>query len=121
MEIHAYSFDTLKIDRTFLNDLSSNRKSRGMITMVQVLAKTLGMKTVVEGVENADQLEFVRDIGCNYVQGYYFSKPKSFNDMTIQLQTMPNPKSWVEEEDTQGAEIILMQPSDHEGVAVSTT
>ena len=69
-------FDTLKIDRSFVQAMSADdAESTAIIRAVVALAGSLGMKTVAEGVANQEQLELVRTLGCDRVQGYIFSKP----------------------------------------------
>ncbi|HEV2866455.1 MAG TPA: EAL domain-containing protein [Allosphingosinicella sp.] len=69
-------FDTLKIDRSFVQSMSSDDpESTAIIRAVVALAGSLGMKTVAEGVASEEQLELVRALGCDRIQGYIFSKP----------------------------------------------
>lgn len=71
-------FDTLKIDRSFVQSMSSqDPESTAIIRAVVALAGSLGMKTVAEGVANEEQLTLVRALGCDRIQGYIFSKPVS--------------------------------------------
>ncbi len=71
-------FDTLKIDRSFVQSMSArNPGSTAIIRAVVALAGSLGMKTVAEGVATQEQLQLVRTLGCDRVQGYIFSKPVS--------------------------------------------
>jgi len=71
-------FDTLKIDRSFIQSISSeDPESTAIIRAVVALAGSLGMKTVAEGVATEDQLQLVRALGCDRVQGYIFSRPVS--------------------------------------------
>jgi diguanylate cyclase (GGDEF)-like protein/PAS domain S-box-containing protein len=67
--------DTLKIDMRFLSDFDSNVRAGSVLTSVVRMAKWLDMKTVAEGVETRQQLAFLRNIGCDYIQGYYLAKP----------------------------------------------
>ena len=71
------NFDIIKIDRGFLSQTSTTERSRVVVGAVLALAKRLGLQTVAEGVETAEQLEFLRKNGCNVIQGYYFSMPIS--------------------------------------------
>jgi diguanylate cyclase (GGDEF)-like protein len=69
-------FDTLKIDRSFVQSISSeDPESTAIIRAVVALAGSLGMKTVAEGVATAEQLALVRALGCDRIQGYIFSRP----------------------------------------------
>ncbi|MEA4854337.1 MAG: EAL domain-containing protein [Christensenella sp.] len=70
-----FEVDTLKLDMRFLEDYEENQRSRDIISAIIGLAKTLGMYTVMEGVESAAQVEFLRHAGCDFGQGYYFAKP----------------------------------------------
>ncbi|TYC60628.1 bifunctional diguanylate cyclase/phosphodiesterase [Rhodobacterales bacterium] len=73
--LHQYDFSTLKIDKQFVQDSENNANSRQLLATVIDLGRILGMDVVVEGVETAAQLEFVTEIGCSTVQGYYFARP----------------------------------------------
>lgn len=68
--------DLIKIDKVFVDkaDLNSNRN---IINYIMLLAKRLGVKTIVEGVETKEQVEFMRKLKCDIIQGYYYSKPIS--------------------------------------------
>ncbi|MES2014009.1 MAG: EAL domain-containing protein [Pseudomonadota bacterium] len=65
----------LKIDQSFVHDISNDSDDKAIVTAIINMASSLGMQTIAEGVETADQLAFLRLQGCNEVQGYYFSKP----------------------------------------------
>ncbi len=65
----------LKIDQSFVHDISDDSDDKAIVTAIINMASSLGMQTIAEGVETADQLAFLRLQGCNEVQGYYFSKP----------------------------------------------
>jgi diguanylate cyclase (GGDEF)-like protein/PAS domain S-box-containing protein len=67
--------DILKIDRAFVRDLGKDTVRAPIITAVIELAKRLGMMTVAEGVETAEQAQMLREQGCDYAQGYHYSKP----------------------------------------------
>ena len=68
-----YSFNELKLDIRFLS--SFNQRSRRILTSVIQMAKELGIHTLAEGVETEEQFQYLRNIGCEKVQGYYFGKP----------------------------------------------
>ncbi|WP_457626531.1 putative bifunctional diguanylate cyclase/phosphodiesterase [Persephonella sp.] len=65
----------IKIDRTFIKNIPSDKDDNILVLSIVNLAKSLGLKTVAEGVEEKVQLLFLNEIGCDYIQGYYFSKP----------------------------------------------
>ena len=67
--------DTLKIDRSFIDRLGMNREGEELVRTIVLMAHNLGMKVVAEGVETPAQLELLKTFGCEYVQGYLFSKP----------------------------------------------
>ncbi len=72
--------DKLKIDRSFINEISPNSKTP-ILNSIFILAQSLGLKTVAEGVETKEQLDYVRNLGCDEVQGYYFSKAVSASEI----------------------------------------
>ncbi|NPB08605.1 MAG: bifunctional diguanylate cyclase/phosphodiesterase [Aquificae bacterium] len=65
----------LKIDREFIKDLPEDKEDTEIVKAIILLAKTLGLKTVAEGVETKEQVEFLKELGCDYAQGYYYSRP----------------------------------------------
>ena len=71
-----YEFDVLKVDMEFLRDLEVNERSKTIVGSVISMAKRLGIRTLVEGVETTAQHEFLRSLGCDMMQGYLFGKPR---------------------------------------------
>lgn len=65
----------IKLDKEFICEIDRNENMKGIITCAVELAHTMGIKVVCEGVESEEHLAFLQKIGCDYVQGYYFSKP----------------------------------------------
>ena len=68
-------FDILKIDMKFMDDLEQSERASNIIYTIIQMAKNLEIETVVEGVENEKQYEMLKSMGCDNIQGYYFSKP----------------------------------------------
>ncbi|NVD06866.1 EAL domain-containing protein [Vibrio sp. JPW-9-11-11] len=71
----------VKIDKSFVSDMLSSDKSYSMLAGVISLAKRLNMKTVAEGVESAEEVAVLRQLGCDMFQGYHFAKPMSLDDL----------------------------------------
>ena len=69
-----FRFDTLKLDMKFLSPFTE--KSMSIIRSVVTMAKNINMKTLAEGVETKEQLDFLKEIGCGMIQGYYYGKPE---------------------------------------------
>jgi EAL domain-containing protein (putative c-di-GMP-specific phosphodiesterase class I) len=78
-----FPVDKIKIDRMFLKNIVDTQASRSVVRSVQVLAEGLGMKVLCEGVETMEQYETVRDMGCAQIQGFYFGKPQSADDISV--------------------------------------
>ncbi len=73
--LRSFPFDKIKIDRSFIEDLLAHKGATAIIKSITSLAEALGMETTAEGVESIDQLDILREQGCNQIQGYYFSRP----------------------------------------------
>jgi diguanylate cyclase (GGDEF)-like protein len=73
--LKSFNLDALKIDKSFVMNCSENTDDRAIITAIIAMARSLGLKVVAEGVETEDQLAFLRDLGCDEIQGFYFSRP----------------------------------------------
>ena len=81
-----YKFDELKIDMVFLRNF--NEASRTIIRSTVRMAKNLGIKTLAEGVETKEQMDFLKGIGCEKVQGFYFGKPQPLKDMLDHMESI---------------------------------
>ena len=73
--IRDYEFDIIKLDMGFVQKIGMDQKSNHILIALIDLAHHLEMKVVAEGVETKEQAEFLKNYGCDYLQGYYFSKP----------------------------------------------
>ena len=73
--LHRFPLSTLKIDRSFINEMRENDENAEIVRTIVTLARTLKMEVVAEGIETEEQLLQLRWLECRYGQGYYFSKP----------------------------------------------
>lgn len=79
--LRSFPFDKIKIDRSFVSDISNRAEGDAIIRAIAGLGKSLGMTTVAEGVETRDQLERIRAEGCTDIQGYLISKPVNAHEL----------------------------------------
>ncbi|MBP7900412.1 MAG: EAL domain-containing protein [Gammaproteobacteria bacterium] len=77
--------DTLKIDRSFVQHLHSNNKDKALVKTMAQLAHNLGMNVVAEGIELQEQADFLRSIGCEKAQGYFYGRPMSASALIEKL------------------------------------
>ena len=82
--------DVLKIDRSFVVDMIGNDKSRYIVEKIIQLSHKLGITVVAEGVEEKEQVDYLRSIECDTVQGYYYSKPDNFENIITMLNKYIN-------------------------------
>lgn len=73
--------DTLKIDRSFVMDLEKSQEDAKIVRAIVVMARSLDMQLVAEGVETDAQIRLLRDFGCDYAQGFRYSRPVPFEDL----------------------------------------
>ena len=76
-----YAFDVIKLDKTLLDDLGEKEKAKPIITSILKLADSINMGTLCEGVEDNNQVEFLKSVGCARLQGYIISKPIPYDDL----------------------------------------
>jgi len=74
-----FSVDALKIDRAFVRDLPHDRGDAAIVSAVVALGHAMGLSVVAEGVETAEQAAIVRRLGCDELQGFYFTKPMAMD------------------------------------------
>jgi len=75
--------DELKIDKSFIRDISTNKTDKSIVKAIVEMSKALSLVSVAEGVESREQFDILKDMGCNLIQGYYFSKPLSIEDFEV--------------------------------------
>jgi diguanylate cyclase (GGDEF)-like protein len=73
--LHRFSVDTLKIDRSFVSNMEVNNRNLDIVRTIVSLAHNLGMKVIAEGVETITQANSLKSMSCDFVQGYFFSRP----------------------------------------------
>ena len=76
--------DELKIDKSFIDDLATNQTDRSIVKAIVDMSKALSLRSAAEGIENREQLTILQDLGCDIIQGHYFSKALSLDDFEAQ-------------------------------------
>jgi EAL domain-containing protein (putative c-di-GMP-specific phosphodiesterase class I) len=84
--LKRFPVQTLKIDQSFVRDLTTDADSAGIVEAVIAMAKSLKLSVIAEGVETEEQLASLTRLKCNEYQGYYFSKPVPAEDFTRLLK-----------------------------------
>ena len=73
--LKSFSLDKIKIDKSFIDNLPSDSSNREVSMAIIALSHSLGYQVIAEGIEDKAQEDFLREQGCDYGQGYYFSRP----------------------------------------------
>lgn len=84
--LNRLPIDTLKIDQSFVSDLDENQQNRLIVRSTIALAHELGLKVVAEGVENASTLQLLQQMACDQAQGYFLSRPLTFDQLVAWLK-----------------------------------
>jgi EAL domain-containing protein (putative c-di-GMP-specific phosphodiesterase class I) len=79
--VRRFPIDVLKIDRSFITEITTNSADAAITTAIIEMAHSLDVKVVAEGVETVEQLDFLRERGCDEIQGYYFARPLPANEI----------------------------------------
>jgi EAL domain-containing protein (putative c-di-GMP-specific phosphodiesterase class I) len=87
--LKGFPIDTIKIDRSFIRDLTTDPDNAAITAAIISMAKTLSLRVVAEGVETEAQLAFLREHGCDEMQGFLFSPPMPADEATELLREMP--------------------------------
>jgi EAL domain-containing protein (putative c-di-GMP-specific phosphodiesterase class I) len=88
--LKQFPLNTLKIDKAFIDDMD-NARGRNMVDTIVTIAHNLSLNVVAEGVETKDQLDMLRKLRCETIQGYYYSKPLSAKDFAAFLFAQKQP------------------------------
>ncbi|MHB1174680.1 MAG: putative bifunctional diguanylate cyclase/phosphodiesterase [Sulfuriferula sp.] len=86
--LKRFPIDKLKIDQSFVRDITTDADDEGLVAAIIVMAHQLNIRVVAEGVETGAQLAFLREHGCDEYQGYFFSRPKPATDLRAILSTL---------------------------------
>lgn len=89
--LKRFSIDKLKIDQSFIRDIPGSNDSITIVSAIIAMAKELNLSCLAEGVETEEQLQFLKAKGCDFIQGYYFSKPvdaKQFIQLLLSHKTL---------------------------------
>ncbi len=84
--LKKFPIDVLKIDQSFVRDITDDSDSEKIVSLILSMAHTLNLKVIAEGVETEKQLEYLKRHDCDMCQGYYFSKPVPANDFEVLLR-----------------------------------
>jgi diguanylate cyclase (GGDEF)-like protein/PAS domain S-box-containing protein len=87
--LRSFPFDKIKIDRSFINDLSTGDEAVAIVRAILNLASSLKMTTTAEGVETAEQKRLLQATGCDEMQGYLFSRPRTAADISELFKSQP--------------------------------
>ena len=89
--LRRFPVDSIKIDRSFIHGVPGEADGESITQAVIAMAHSLRLRAIAEGVETAQQLEFLRRHGCDEIQGYFFSKPLPYDQLTKILAQLAGP------------------------------
>ncbi|MEM9539479.1 MAG: EAL domain-containing protein [Cyanobacteria bacterium P01_E01_bin.42] len=87
--LHRFPLNTLKIDKSFISSWNDADPSLGLVPVIISIARTMGLETVAEGIETREQLERLKNLDCDFGQGYFFSRPLTAARATELLESSP--------------------------------
>jgi EAL domain-containing protein (putative c-di-GMP-specific phosphodiesterase class I) len=90
--LRRFTVDGIKIDRSFVRDITSDPKDQQLIQAMIAMANNLDLLVVAEGIETAEQAELISSYGCNIGQGFYYDKPMPVDEFVSRLIDKQSPK-----------------------------
>lgn len=94
--LRTLPIDVVKIDRSFVGDVVTDRRNRAIIEGVARICADLGIEVVAEGIEQPEQVRVLRELGCHYGQGYLWSKAVTLDQLAQQLKPVPSESAFFE-------------------------
>jgi diguanylate cyclase (GGDEF)-like protein len=91
--LHRFPMDVLKVDRSFVSNMSCSQKNQEIVNSIIMLAHQLGMEVIAEGIETEIEMKILKNLTCEYGQGYFFSKPVAADVATKLLEDNPQWKA----------------------------
>lgn len=88
--LRNYPFNVLKIDRSFIQDIGIDDEDDALIKAIVNMSHSLNIEVIAEGAETLDQVNYLKQIGCDYVQGFYFGKPMCLDELQSRIETHRN-------------------------------
>ena len=87
--LNRFDVDYLKIDKSFLQKMTTDHSSRALTEAIIIMAHKLNIKTIAEGIETEEQRDLLKAFGCDYLQGFLFSKPVPADELERMLVSEP--------------------------------
>jgi EAL domain-containing protein (putative c-di-GMP-specific phosphodiesterase class I) len=87
--LHRFPVDRLKIDQSFVANITSAETTAPLVVAIVAMARGLGLETIAEGVETAEQRDYLRGQGCDHAQGYFFAEPRDAAAIAQLLEPPP--------------------------------
>jgi EAL domain-containing protein (putative c-di-GMP-specific phosphodiesterase class I) len=92
--LKSFPFDKIKIDRSFISEIEESSEACAIVEAVTSLGKSLGITITAEGVENRQQLDRIRQRGCDEAQGFFFSRPVPADQVLATLERLDEAAMW---------------------------
>jgi diguanylate cyclase len=113
--IKQLPIDCLKIDRTFVRDMSDNPRDTAIIRAIISIARSLSMSVIAEGVESAEQVKRLGELGCGAAQGYYYHRPMAAASCRELLRQIGQHPTWTDTLRFRVLRLVGGEPSSHSG------